>query len=90
MTILLKHFLAATILFASLLANDTANGNQEPTVQNEPAETDEAQTSQRRPTGRRGGGFGGPIELGPDDVAAYDAPPEGFKTERDDGPHGKL
>jgi enterochelin esterase-like enzyme len=38
----------------------------------------------------RGGRFGGPIELGPDDVAAYDAPPESFKTERSDIPHGKL
>ncbi len=41
------------------------------------------------PPRRRGGGFGGPIELGPDDVAVYDAPPEGFKSERD-VPHGKL
>ncbi len=38
---------------------------------------------------RRGGGFGGPIEIGPDDVAAYDAPPQGFKSEHD-VPHGKL
>lgn len=41
------------------------------------------------PPRRRGGGFGGPIELGPDDVAVYEAPPEGFKSERD-VPHGKL
>ncbi|TWU31151.1 endo-1,4-beta-xylanase [Novipirellula artificiosorum] len=45
--------------------------------------------SQQRAAGRRGG-FGSPIELGPDDVAAYDAPPQGFKNERDDVPHGKL
>lgn len=38
---------------------------------------------------RRRGGFGGPIELGPDDVAVYGAPPEGFKSEKD-VPHGKL
>jgi len=37
----------------------------------------------------RGGGFGGPIELGPDDIAVYSAPPEGFKSQRD-VPHGKL
>ncbi|MEO8271916.1 MAG: alpha/beta hydrolase-fold protein, partial [Aureliella sp.] len=50
--------------------------------------TDEKpQTAQ--PPRRRGGGFGGPIELGPDDVAVYDAPPDGFKSERD-VPHGKL
>lgn len=43
-----------------------------------------------RPRGQRPGRFGGRIELGPDDVAAYDAPPSGFKTERDGIPHGKL
>ena len=47
-----------------------------------------AQDNPERP--RRPGGFGGPIELGPDDVAIYDAPPEGFKTVRDNVPHGKL
>ena len=38
----------------------------------------------------RRGAFGGPIELGPDDVACYDAPPEGFKTARENIPHGAL
>ncbi len=47
-----------------------------------------AQDNPERP--RRPGGFGGPIELGPDDVAFYDAPPEGFKTLRDNVPHGNL
>jgi uncharacterized protein len=47
-----------------------------------------AQDNPERP--RRPGGFGGPIELGPDDVAAYDAPPEGFKTAREGIPHGTL
>jgi enterochelin esterase-like enzyme len=47
-----------------------------------------AQDNPQRP--RRPGGFGGPIELGPDDVAVYDAPPEGFKTRREDIRHGKL
>lgn len=47
-----------------------------------------AQDNPERP--RRTGGFGGPIELGPDDVAFYDAPPEGFKEVRDKIPHGKL
>ncbi|MBX3442869.1 MAG: hypothetical protein KF774_10715 [Planctomyces sp.] len=44
----------------------------------------------QEPRARRPQGFGRPIELGPDDVAAYPAPPEGFKQERDDVPHGKL
>ncbi len=47
-----------------------------------------AQDNPERP--RRPSGFGGPIELGPDDVAFYDAPPEGFKTVRENVPHGKL
>ncbi len=47
-----------------------------------------AQDNPERP--RRPGGFGGSIELGPDDVAAYDAPPEGFKSARENIPHGKL
>lgn len=48
-----------------------------------------AQESPTRPN-RREGGFGGPIKLGADDVAVYAAPPEGFKAERKDIPHGKL
>ena len=47
-----------------------------------------AQDNPERP--RRPGGFGGPIVLGPDDVAFYDAPPEGFKTVREGVAHGKL
>ena len=40
---------------------------------------------------RRGpGGFGGPIELKPDDKPAFDDPPAGFAKKRDDIPHGKL
>ncbi|MFN9420997.1 MAG: endo-1,4-beta-xylanase [Pirellula sp.] len=47
-----------------------------------------AQDNSERP--RRAGGFGGPIELGPDDVAFYDAPPAGFKDARENILHGKL
>jgi len=47
-----------------------------------------AQDNPERP--RRPGGFGGPIELGPDDVAVYDAPPANFKDRRDGIPHGKI
>ncbi len=40
---------------------------------------------------RRGpGGFGGPIELKPDDKPAFEDPPAGFEKKRDDIPHGKL
>ncbi len=47
-----------------------------------------AQDNPERP--RRASGFGGPIELSEDDVALYDAPPEGFKTVRENIPTGKL
>jgi len=39
-------------------------------------------------SGRRG--FGGPIELKPDDKAAFPNPPEGFDKERENIAHGKL
>lgn len=39
---------------------------------------------------RRGRGFGGPIELKPDDKPAFPNPPEGFDKARDGAEHGKL
>jgi enterochelin esterase-like enzyme len=36
------------------------------------------------------GGFGGPIELKPDDKPAFDDPPAGIAQKRADIPHGKL
>ena len=43
---------------------------------------------QRGPGGR--GGFGGPIELKPDDKAAFPNPPEGFDKAREGIEHGKV
>jgi enterochelin esterase-like enzyme len=43
-----------------------------------------------RPQRRGRGGFGGPIELGPDDKAAFPNPSEGFDRARDGIEHGKL
>lgn len=44
-----------------------------------------------RPRGRGGpGGFGGPIELGPDDKQVYADPPESIIARREDIPRGKL
>jgi enterochelin esterase-like enzyme len=41
--------------------------------------------------GNRGrGGFGGPIELGPDDKQVYPEPPQGFRANREEIAHGKL
>jgi enterochelin esterase-like enzyme len=45
------------------------------------------------PSTRRGGGrggFGGPIELGPDDKPAFADPPAGFNARRENVPHGEL
>ena len=36
------------------------------------------------------GGFGGPIQLQPDDKPAFDDPPAGIDTKRDGIPHGRL
>ncbi len=49
-----------------------------------------AQASDRPRGGRGRGGFGGPIELGPDDKQVYPDPPEGFQAEREGIEHGKL
>ena len=44
-----------------------------------------------RPQRPRGpGGFGGPIELGPDDKQSYPDPAEGIVAQREKIPHGKL
>jgi enterochelin esterase-like enzyme len=42
------------------------------------------------PGGARGGGFGGAIELGPDDKPAFPDPPAGFNVKRDNILHGDL
>jgi len=39
---------------------------------------------------QRSGGFGGPIELGPDDKQVYADPPNSIVAKRDDIQHGKL
>ena len=47
-----------------------------------------AQAAAGRGAGR--GGFGGPIELGPDDKPAFPDPPAGFNVKRESVPHGEL
>ncbi|MEO8597080.1 MAG: alpha/beta hydrolase-fold protein [Candidatus Solibacter sp.] len=50
-----------------------------------------AQQSPAAPPGAgRGGGFGGTIELGPDDKPAFPDPPAGFNVRRDNIPHGEM
>ena len=71
--------MAHAVTFQSATANESPNKDEA-----------KSQPPQERPAGRRGGPFGAPIELGPDDVSVYEAPPEAFKTERDRVPHGKM
>jgi enterochelin esterase-like enzyme/acetyl esterase/lipase len=40
--------------------------------------------------GAQRGGFGGPIELGPDDKPAFIDPPAGFRDKRENVPHGSI
>jgi enterochelin esterase-like enzyme len=52
-----------------------------------------ADVTTNQPAAGRGsgrGGFGGAIELGPDDKPAFPDPPAGFNIKRDTIPHGEL
>ena len=48
------------------------------------------QNPERPRQGRRGGGFGVPIELGPDDKQTFPDPADSIVKKRDGIPHGKL
>ena len=77
--------------FAQLLFKEDFSSSLTPPVvptQPTPARGDLASTGARRGGGR--GGFGGPIELGPDDKPAFADPPAGFRTKRENIPHGEL
>jgi enterochelin esterase-like enzyme len=54
------------------------------------AKLDAPAAQARSPQGGRGRGFGGPIELGPDDKAVFANPAEGFDKVREGIAHGKL
>ncbi len=64
----------AVLLFAQsiLHAQDEAKPDAEQPTQKSSQKNAEPQN--RPPQGRRGGGFGGPIELGPDDKQLYPDP----------------
>ena len=55
----------------------------------EPKKEAKPQANRGEGRGRRGG-FGGPIELGPDDKQTYPDPPKSIVAKRKDIPHGKL
>src|SRR4029078_7155538 len=66
-------------------------GSSEATAKREgaPPKTDTAAGPQGARGGGRGG-FGGPIELKPDDKPAFPNPPDGFDKSREGIAHGKL
>jgi len=63
-------------------------GSSEATAKREGGGQNPAARGQGAQSGRRG--FGGPIELKPDDKEAFPNPPEGFDKERQGIEHGKL
>ena len=54
------------------------------------AESERAENNARPARPARRGGFGGPVELGPDDKQHYPDPASDILEVRDDIPHGKL
>jgi len=74
--------------FAQLLFKENLPSALTPRAVPASARGDSASTGARRSPGR--GGFGGPIELGPDDKPAFADPPAGFNTRRENVPHGEL
>lgn len=86
--------LACLLLLAgtgTTLAQNAAQAiDSAPLGQTVDAQSDDANQPAERAPRRGRGGFGGPIELGPDDKPAFDDPPADFKVLRDDVPHGKL
>jgi enterochelin esterase-like enzyme len=75
--------------FAQLLFKKNLPGSLAPTAATPaPARGGSSSRGARRGPGR--GGFGSPIELGPDDKPAFADPPTGFRTRRENIPHGEL
>lgn len=64
-------------------------GSSEAVAKREAAAAPAPGDAAQRPRQRRGG-FGGPIELGPDDKPAFPAPPEGFDKPHEGVAKGKL
>src|ERR1022692_3792225 len=77
--VLIFAFLLAVLAGICLAASDQ---------QTPPATAGATPQTAGRAAGR--GGFGRPIELGPDDTPAFPDPPAGFNQKRDNTPHGEL
>lgn len=84
-----------SLLLAALLTAPLSVAHAQEKAEDQPtkpsAENVDAGPGQDDPPRRRGrGGFGGPIELGPDDKQIFEEPPAGFNARRDNIPHGTL
>jgi enterochelin esterase-like enzyme len=76
--------------FARLLFQQESTISSGPPRGAPPAPGRGAAAPQRAGRGGGRGGFGGPIELGPDDKPAFPDPPAGFNSRRNNIPHGYL
>ena len=79
--------IAALPTLSSILAQERAGGGRDAAAQK--PESPARQPQPERPQ-RGGGGFGGPIELGPDDKQLYPDPADSIVAKRDEIPRGKL
>ncbi len=77
-----------TLTFVFLLAVSAGIALPASDQQTPPATVGAAPQNAGRGAGR--GGFGGPIELGPDDKPAFPDPPAGFNQRRENILHGEL
>ena len=87
-----RILLLSTVLLSPSLAHsqDAGKADKEESVQ-ESTRPNGVPTQNRPQQGRRGpGGFGGPIELGPDDKQIYPDPDDSIVEKRDGVAHGKL
>jgi len=80
---MLVLLLICALQLAAVSAQESA-----PNPQRRPGTADNSNPEQPRP--RRGGGFGGPIELGPDDRQTYPDPPDSITERREGIERGKL
>jgi enterochelin esterase-like enzyme len=90
LAMLLMAALPLCVLSADSTAQIATNGAV-PRIDTAPAQSGStAQAGAIGARGGRGGGFGGAVQLGPDDKPAFDDPPAGFNIKRDNIPHGEL
>lgn len=80
--------LIGLLLLTGTVLSAQDRGSGEPISKVQQPSNRERQPQSRRQ--QRPEGFGGPIELGPDDKQTYPDPPDGIVARRDEIPHGKL